>query len=131
MANGWTDFEPGALLFSFKGEFADAAETNVEDRPYSEHNSHTVSVADWRVEKPVYNRDFCIDCQFCWLYCPDMSIIAKDKKMTGIDYVHCKGCGICADVCPTNPKSLIMVNEKVANDEALNNWPKKDEKESE
>jgi len=62
-------------------------------------------VGDWRVLKPVYNRDICIDCQFCWIYCPDVSIISRDKKMIGLDYDHCKGCGICVEVCPTNPNS--------------------------
>lgn len=127
--NGWNNFDPGAVLFSFdKDKKVDKiAETLPEDRPYSKSNSYTASVADWRVEKPVYNKEYCIDCQFCWIYCPDMSIISRDKNMVGIDYDHCKGCGICVEVCPTNPKSLLMFVEQKEEDTALAGWPSKDE----
>ena len=49
--------------------------------------------------------------------------------MIGIDYDHCKGCGVCVEVCPTNPKSLLMFNEAKEIDEALNEWPEKKKKE--
>ncbi len=55
---------------------------------------------DWRTFKPVRNEEKCNNCLFCWIYCPDSSIFVKDGKVTGIDYDHCKGCGICARVCP-------------------------------
>jgi pyruvate ferredoxin oxidoreductase delta subunit len=32
--------------------------------------------------------------------CPDSSIEMKDGKVVGIDYDHCKGCGVCVDSCP-------------------------------
>ena len=54
----------------------------------------------WRTFKPVRDEARCIHCMFCWVYCPDSSILVKDGKMTGFDYEHCKGCGICASVCP-------------------------------
>lgn len=72
-------------------------------------NSETGS---WRVERPLWNEKTCINCLFCWQYCPDASIILnKENKMIGIDYHHCKGCGICVEVCPTKPNSLVMVLE--------------------
>jgi len=124
---GWDELLPGAILFSFDEELEkDASEILPEERPYAETNSYTAYVGDWRVLKPVYNRDLCIDCQFCWIYCPDISIISRDKKMIGVDYDHCKGCGICVEVCPTNPKSLLMFEERVDNDEALAQWPEKE-----
>ena len=125
---GWDEFDAGAILFSFEKdrEVSDIATTLPENRPYSQSNSYTASVADWRVEKPVFNQDYCIDCQFCWIYCPDMSIISRDKKMVGIDMDHCKGCGICVDVCSTNPKSLLMFPEQKDEKEALSEWPQKD-----
>ncbi len=128
MANtGWDEFEIGAMLRSFDGSVNDIAGTKQEDRAYSANNSFTASVADWRIEKPVFNKDYCIDCQFCWIYCPDISIISRDKKMLGIDMDHCKGCGICVEVCPTNPKSLLMFPEQADEETELAKWPSKDE----
>jgi pyruvate ferredoxin oxidoreductase delta subunit len=129
MANkGWDEFEIGAMLRSFDGKAADViAETHQEDRNYSPSNSFTASVADWRILKPVFNKDFCIDCQFCWVYCPDISIISRDKKMVGVDMDHCKGCGICVEVCPTNPKSLLMFDEHADEETEIAQWPAKDE----
>jgi pyruvate ferredoxin oxidoreductase delta subunit len=128
--NGWNDFEIGAMLRSFDGPMNEIATTLQEDRPYSQNSSFTASVADWRIEKPIFNKDFCIDCQFCWVFCPDISIISRDKKMVGIDFDHCKGCGICVEVCPTNPKSLLMFPEQKAEEAALAEWPEKEKKES-
>ena len=54
----------------------------------------------WRTFKPVVDKTKCINCMMCWIYCPDSSIIPKDGTMAGFDYDHCKGCGICAKVCP-------------------------------
>ncbi len=127
--NGWNEFEIGAMLRTFEGAVTNIATTLQEDRSYSKNSSFTASVADWRIEKPLFNKDFCIDCQFCWVYCPDMSIISRDKKMIGIDMDHCKGCGICVQVCPTNPKSLLMFSELKSEEEALAEWPEKEEKE--
>ena len=127
---GWNEFDAGACLFSFAEPITeDAGFTNFKDRNYSENSSTKSYVGDWRVLKPVFNRDLCIDCQNCWTFCPDLSIISNDKKVEGIDYNYCKGCGICVDVCPTNPKSLLMFSELANNDECLANWPKKEKKE--
>jgi pyruvate ferredoxin oxidoreductase delta subunit len=125
---GWDEFEIGAMLRTFEGAVSDIATTLPENRPYSQSSSFTASVADWRIEKPLFNKEYCIDCQFCWVYCPDMSIISRDKKMVGIDFDHCKGCGICVQVCPTNPKSLLMFPEQKDEEVALAEWPKKEKK---
>jgi pyruvate ferredoxin oxidoreductase delta subunit len=127
---GWDEFEIGAMLRSFDGKIDEcSAFTPQRDRNYSQNNSHVASVADWRLIKPVYNKDYCIDCQFCWIYCPDVSIISRDKKMIGIDMDHCKGCGICVEVCPTNPKSLLMFPEQADEETEIASWPTKDEEE--
>lgn len=124
---GWDEFEIGAMLRSFDGKIDDIAGTPQMDRDYSENSSYTASVADWRLIKPIFNKDYCIDCQFCWVYCPDVSIIARDKKMIGIDMDHCKGCGICVEVCPTNPKSLLMFPEQAEEEAEIASWPTKDQ----
>jgi len=125
---GWDAVPQGVVLHSFDTEVENLAHVKPEDRDYSEFNSYIASVASWRVIKPVYNRDICIDCQNCWVWCPDTSIISRDKQMLGIDYDHCKGCGVCVEVCPTNPKSLLMFGETTDNDESLASWPEKKKK---
>jgi pyruvate ferredoxin oxidoreductase delta subunit len=126
---GWDELVLGAAVFSFENKISDTV-VNIqpEDRSYAETNSMNKYVGDWRVLKPVWNVDLCIDCQNCWLFCPDTSVISRDKKMLGFDYDHCKGCGICADVCPTNPKSINMFTEHTKNEDALENWPEKKKK---
>ena len=57
----------------------------------------------------VVDQDKCIDCYTCWIYCPDNSIVFRDDKMSGIKMSHCKGCGICAKVCPK--KAITMKEE--------------------
>jgi len=125
---GWDEAQFGVVLPSFEKPIENAAHVAPEQRAYSDFNSYTATVASWRVIKPVYNRDICIDCQNCWVWCPDTSIISRDKQMMGIDYDHCKGCGVCVEVCPTNPKSLLMFLEAEETDEALAKWPEKKKK---
>lgn len=67
---------------------------------------------DWRSSCPVWDSKKCIHCLNCWIYCPDTSVMIKDGKVTGIDLKHCKGCGICAKVCPPKVKAITMQMEK-------------------
>lgn len=126
---GWDEVAHGVILHSFEDDATDVAMRKAEDRNYSDFSSYTATVASWRVVKPVYNRDICIDCQNCWVWCPDSSIISRDKQILGIDYDHCKGCGVCVEVCPTNPKSLLMFGEALSSDDAIAQWPVKEKKE--
>ncbi|MBU1026305.1 MAG: 4Fe-4S binding protein [Candidatus Margulisbacteria bacterium] len=67
---------------------------------------------DWRSERPVFHKDKCINCYFCWIYCPDSAIILdEEKKVVGIDYRYCKGCGICNTECPTKPDKRAITME--------------------
>lgn len=63
---------------------------------------------DWRTERPVWNAEKCTSCLLCWMFCPDSSILVEDGKVVGIDYDHCKGCGICAKECPTKVQAIDM-----------------------
>ncbi|MDW5563396.1 MAG: 4Fe-4S binding protein [Methanomassiliicoccus sp.] len=63
----------------------------------------------WRSKRPVVDKEKCINCMFCWMYCPDNSILVEGGEMKGIKLSHCKGCGICANQCPKN--AIVMVEE--------------------
>jgi len=81
-------------------------------------NAEKYETGDWRSVRPVWSRDKCTHCLICWVYCPDVAIIAEGGKVTGIDYKHCKGCGICANECPPKASAIRMVNESEADTEA-------------
>ena len=66
----------------------------------------------WRSQRPAWNKDKCINCLTCWIYCPDASIVITDGKMTGINYDYCKGCGICENVCPGKNKVKAITMER-------------------
>ena len=127
---GWNEFEIGSVLFPFESseDGIKVQEKLPENRAYTENSTKQASVAHWRVQKPVHNNNICINCFNCWVYCPDGAILARDEKLSGVDYVHCKGCGVCVQVCPTNPKSLLMFDENEENTDALAKWPQKESK---
>jgi pyruvate ferredoxin oxidoreductase delta subunit len=62
--------------------------------------------------KPVWIKKNCINCLTCFINCPDRAIkVGKDGNMAGHNLNYCKGCGICAQVCPSKPKAIMMVKE--------------------
>jgi len=63
---------------------------------------------DWRAFKPVVDKEKCVNCLLCWIYCPDSAII-RQEKWVEINYDYCKGCGICAHECP---KQAIKMEEE-------------------
>lgn len=72
-------------------------------------NSVKYRTGSWRTQRPILDVNVCTNCLLCWINCPDGSIVLKDGKVSDIDEVHCKGCGICANVCPTKPvKAMTM-----------------------
>jgi len=64
---------------------------------------------DWRAFRPIIDKEKCISCFLCWIYCPDGAIIREEKNVR-VDYEYCKGCGICANECPV--KAITMVEER-------------------
>ncbi len=67
----------------------------------------------WRSFRPKWIKENCIQCMFCWVYCPDMSIKTEDGKRGEFDYTYCKGCGLCALECPGKKgnKAIVMEEE--------------------
>ncbi|MBW2435489.1 MAG: FAD-dependent oxidoreductase [Deltaproteobacteria bacterium] len=52
-----------------------------------------------------YNCGVCNACDYCRLYCPDMSVIIENEQRT-INMDYCKGCGLCVAECPRNAMAL-------------------------
>lgn len=73
----------------------------------------------WRVLRPVLDRTKCTPartgkaaCFYCWLYCPD-GVVSKTVP-PAVDLTYCKGCGICAQECPT--QAIVMLAESDTED---------------
>jgi pyruvate ferredoxin oxidoreductase delta subunit len=53
----------------------------------------------------------------CWKYCPEDAIVLEDgrdaagaqrKFVQGVNYYHCKGCGLCVHECPVNKEGKVV-----------------------
>jgi pyruvate ferredoxin oxidoreductase delta subunit len=65
----------------------------------------------WRVTmKPKFLQKDCIACKICLMICPEGVITGKEKNTFICDYAYCKGCGLCAKLCPK--KDVVMVPER-------------------
>lgn len=74
-------------------------------KPSAGEAGHT---GDWRNKRPVLvAAEKCSavklgkpTCQLCWVYCPESCVTRGIGPVFDLD--HCKGCGICAQECPTH-----------------------------
>jgi NADPH-dependent glutamate synthase beta subunit-like oxidoreductase/Pyruvate/2-oxoacid:ferredoxin oxidoreductase delta subunit len=60
-----------------------------------------------RESERCFNCGLCNQCDNCYLFCPDMSVV-HDSNINSrhIDYDYCKGCGLCVVECPRNAMIL-------------------------
>jgi len=65
----------------------------------------TNDVGDWRYRSPEVDKSKCSLCGQCYLFCPTGCIEDRDTYF-GVNLAFCKGCGICAKVCPSEAISM-------------------------
>ena len=62
----------------------------------------------WRTgTKPSADLTKCVNCLLCWLHCPDSAVLLDGTTFLGFDERYCKGCEICADICPTQAIEMV------------------------
>ncbi|HMB32351.1 MAG TPA: 4Fe-4S binding protein [Desulfohalobiaceae bacterium] len=71
-------------------------------------NLLSLSTGEWRTHRPVVDHEKCVNCGWCYLYCPP-GCIREEGDQFVIDLNFCKGCGICSSVCPVN--AITMTSE--------------------
>ncbi|HLN46170.1 MAG: 4Fe-4S binding protein [Chloroflexota bacterium] len=67
---------------------------------------------DWKTYTPVRELEKCTLCLTCVMHCPEGAIrFRPDMGKIEIDPEFCKGCGICANECPTKAIKMTIEQE--------------------
>jgi pyruvate ferredoxin oxidoreductase delta subunit len=75
-------------------------------------NARRFKTGDWRSKvRPVTDREKCIKCGECWIYCPDIAYSPREDGYFDWSGDYCKGCGICARECPKDAIQMIAEEE--------------------
>jgi pyruvate ferredoxin oxidoreductase delta subunit len=81
-------------------------------------NSMQFKTGNWKAKMPIRDKEKCINCMRCAVFCPDMAIGARKMKLEvgrekmevlDADLDFCKGCGICAVECPVKAIEMAEV----------------------
>ena len=65
---------------------------------------------DWRSQRPILDKNKCIKCGMCYIFCPEGCIEQSAEGHFEANLFYCKGCGICSKECPT--RVITMVEEE-------------------
>ncbi len=71
-------------------------------------NSRLFKTGDWRSQRPVVDKEKCVKCGLCWVYCPDMAVVLTKTGDYQVNLDYCKGCGICAKECPKGAITMAL-----------------------
>ncbi len=95
MQKTWKDLPAGLVVF----------------KPGSAREYRT---GDWRSQRPEWDKEKCIKCGACYMFCPEGAISMKMDGYPEIDFYFCKGCGICARECWTGCFKMLPEDEAKA-----------------
>ena len=93
----WQDMPPGTALPAMQVEGVVIGPGSAWQNP----------VGTWRTSSPHYLQDKCIRCLRCWWSCPEGTIHRQPDDYMKWDYRYCKGCGICAEICPVDAVEMV------------------------
>ncbi len=67
---------------------------------------------DWKTYLPLRDVEKCTLCMNCVLFCPEGAVRwHPEKGDLEFDFSFCKGCGICANECPTKAIKMKLEQE--------------------
>ncbi len=68
---------------------------------------------DWKTFMPVRDLEKCTTCLTCVMFCPEGAIRWRPEMgKIEFDLAFCKGCGICANECPTKAITMKIEQEE-------------------
>jgi pyruvate ferredoxin oxidoreductase delta subunit len=70
-------------------------------------NSEKFKTGDWKSQRPVLDKEKCIKCAMCWIFCPEMAYTKNAEGFYIVNLDYCKGCGICSNECPKDAISMV------------------------
>jgi len=125
--NAYTSMQAFAGVVTEGGEITarDYARPDWIDVPFEEarrsapdiHGTATsvqIKTGAWRTMRPVIDDSRCKRCTWvCSTMCPDSAIKVRADGAPEIDYDHCKGCLVCAAVCPPHAIRAVPESEFV------------------